>query len=85
MHIHGNHLNLSITNPYVVAAAEKTAASERAAKVRKKLIQSAAQVDGFDRPDGDLVIGRWMDQRNNPTYGEDAYYPSQSAGEPGSR
>jgi len=84
MHIHSNHMTPGITNPYVVAAAEKAAASERAAKVRKKLLKSAAKVDSIAVPDEDLLIGKWMVQRNSPTQEEDAIYRPNSTVEPDS-
>jgi len=84
MRIHSNHMTPGVTNPYVVAAAEKAAASERAAKVRKKLLKSAALANVYTIPDEDLMIGRWMDQRNSPTREEDGFYQPQSVIEPDS-
>jgi hypothetical protein len=73
MHIHGNHMNPGITNPYAAAAAEKAAALERAAEVRKKLLKSAAEADGNAIPEEDLMIGRWMGQQN--LQGDGFYHP----------
>ena len=57
MHTHRNQMNLGVTNPYMAAAAQKIAASERAAKVRKKLLKSAAPA-GFGR---DFCLARNID------------------------
>jgi len=84
MPIHRNQMSLGVTNPYVAAAAQKIAASERAAKVRKKLIKSAAQTEGFALPDSDLLIGRWMDQRNSPGKDAEGFYRPKSDSKPDS-
>jgi len=84
MHTHRNQMNLGVTNPYMAAAAQKIAASERAAKVRKKLLKSAAPAGGFALPDSDLLIGRWMDQRNGSGNNADGCYRTKSDSEPDS-
>jgi hypothetical protein len=60
MHIHGSQMNLNAINPYS-AAAEKAAAAQRAADVRKKLLKSASGLEGADCPDETLILGHWLD------------------------
>ena len=60
MHIHRNHPNLGVTNPFMAAAAEKAAASERAAKARRKLSKSGATIEGYFIAEQDRMIGQWM-------------------------
>lgn len=66
MQSHANHRTQGVTNPYIVAAAQKLAASQRAAKGSKKRIKGVAQVHSYIIPDRDLMMGRWMGQRNTP-------------------
>jgi hypothetical protein len=52
-------MNMNPVNPYS-AAAEKAIAAQRAADVRKKLVRSAAGIEGASGPEGDLMIRQWM-------------------------
>ncbi len=61
MHIHGNSMAVNAANFYSAGQNEKTAAAERAAKVRKKLLKNAAEIGGEESPEESLLIGKWMD------------------------
>lgn len=78
MHIHGNQMILNAVNPYS-AAAEKAAAAQRAADVRKKLVKSAVDIEGAANPDEAFMLGHWM----NSTQGrpqDDVEYHTTLAG-----
>jgi len=77
MHIHGNQMNFNAINPYS-AAAEKAAAAQRAADVRRKLARSANGVESVADPEDAFTLGRWMDF--NPSLGEDAEYHTAASG-----
>jgi hypothetical protein len=75
MHIHGNQWNLNAVNPYS-AAAENAAARQRAAETRKKLLKSAAEIEGAATPEETLLNGQWLDSRHSQTESEDQYRAS---------
>jgi hypothetical protein len=74
-------MNLNAVNPYS-AAAEKAAAAQRAADVRKKLMKSASDIDGVSSPDETFMIGQWMDSRHSQVESEDQYHASASGKDP---
>ena len=63
MHIHASQMNMNAASLYSAAGAEKAAASQRAADVRRKLMKSASDIEGVSSPDEAFMVGRWM----NPT------------------
>ncbi len=63
MHIHGAGQNPYTNNFYSVAQEEKAAAAQRAANVRKKLLKGAQSSDLELSPEADLLVGRWMAER----------------------
>ena len=78
MHIHGNQMNLNAVNPYS-AAAEKAAAAQKAADVRKKLMNSASPIEGISSPDEALMVGKWMVPGQGPVH-DDVEYHTSTAG-----
>jgi len=78
MHIHGNQMNLNAVNPYC-AAAEKAAAAQRAADVRKKLMKSASDIEGIASPDEAFMVGHWIDPRQSQPQ-TDVEYHTAAAG-----
>jgi hypothetical protein len=62
-------MNMNPVNPYS-AAAEKAVAAQRATDVRKKLLKSAAAVEGASGSEGDLMISQWMKADQNQAQGE---------------
>ncbi|MGA2168379.1 MAG: hypothetical protein ABSG62_09210 [Terracidiphilus sp.] len=81
MRIHGNQMNLNAVNPYS-AAAEKAVAAQRAADVRKKLMKSAADIQGTASPEGAFMLGQWMDSRHSQVESEDQYHACASGKDP---
>jgi hypothetical protein len=73
MHIHGSQMNVNAANLYSVGNGEKSAAAQRAADVRKKLLKSAQSVENSVDPEENLLIGHWLDSANHPSQGEDEY------------
>ena len=86
MHIHGNSMNINAANFYNAAQNEKTAAAQRAADVRKKLLKGASEIEGASTPEGTLLIGQWMDSRHSqvqsPSESQDQYHPSAAGKDP---
>ena len=70
MHIHGNSMNVNAANSYSVGNGEKSAAAQRAAEVRKRLLKSAAGVDNTASPEETLMIGHWLDSRHSQMEGD---------------
>ena len=81
MRIHGNLLNLNAVNPYF-AAAEKAAAAQRAADVRKKLTKSAADIERAASPEEAFMLGQWVDSRHSPVESENQYRAGASGKDP---
>jgi hypothetical protein len=73
MHIHANQMNLDAVNPYS-AAAEKAAAVQRAADVRKKLMKSASDIEGISSPDEAFMVGQWMDSTQSQAPADVEYH-----------
>jgi len=73
MHIHANQMNLDAVNPYS-AAAEKAAAVQRAADVRKKLMKSASDIEGISSPDEAFMVGQWMDSTQSQAQADVEYH-----------
>jgi len=61
MHIHGNPMNLNLAHLPSAGAANNAAATERAAEVRKNLLQPTDRVaEDFDS-DAVSMVGHWTD------------------------
>jgi hypothetical protein len=75
MRIHASPTNLNAVNPYS-AAAEKAAATQRAADVRKKLTKSASDIEGVSTPAEAYMVGDWMGARQGATHGDVEYHTS---------
>jgi len=82
MHIHGNSMSINAANFYSAAQNEKTAAAQRAADLRKKLLKSASEIEGAAPPEESLLIGQWMDSRHSQVQTEDQYHPSAAGKDP---
>jgi hypothetical protein len=82
MHIHGNSMNINATNFYSVGNGERSAATQRAAEVRKKLLKNAASVEASleagASPEESLLIGQWLDSRHSQVLSEDEYHTAAS-------
>jgi hypothetical protein len=71
-------MNFNAVNPYS-AAAEKAAAAQRAADVRKKLMKSPTDIEGISSPDEAYMVSHWMDPKQRPPH-DDVEYHTSSAG-----
>jgi len=81
MHIHASSMDFSAINPYS-AAAEKAAAAQRAADVRKKLMKSAGDIEGIASPDEAYMVSHWTDPKTAPRQSpprDDVEYHTSSA------
>ena len=70
MHIHAQSMNLNAVSLHSAAAAEKTAATQRAADVRRKLKAGALRLEAESDTEDDLRIGQWSndDSRQRQEY-----------------
>ncbi len=82
MHIHGELMNVQAANFYAASQGERTAAAQRAAEVRRKLLRGATEIDGSTSPEESLLIGQWLDGRHSQVPSEDEYRPSASGKDP---
>ena len=78
MHIHASQMNMNATSLYSAAGAEKAAAAQRAADVRKKLMKSASDIDGVSNPDEAFLIGQWTDSRHSQVESAEQYHTAAS-------
>ena len=62
MHIHHNPVTSGNAGIHSAAAAEKAAAAQRAAETRRKLLKSAAHVDGTLDAGELFMVGKWLDE-----------------------
>lgn len=62
MHIHGIQPNLNGYGGSLAVAAEKTAANQRAAEVRRKLMKVVQNADGELSEGEDFMVGRWLEK-----------------------
>jgi hypothetical protein len=70
MHINGNSMVVNQANFYAAAQGRRAASGEHSAEVRKKLLRSAAGLDGVT-PEEALMIGLWLDLRPNSMLTDD--------------
>ncbi|MGA3371558.1 MAG: hypothetical protein ABSC48_07330 [Terracidiphilus sp.] len=78
MHIHGNSMAVNAANFYAAAQNEKTAAAQRAAEVRRKLLKGASEIESSGTAEESLMIGQWMDSRHSQVESQDAYCTAAS-------
>ena len=71
-------LAVNAANFYSAGQNKKTAAAERAAEVRKKLLKGASQIEGAATPEETLLIGQWLDSRHSQVQSEDGYRTAAS-------
>jgi hypothetical protein len=73
MHIHGNPMQFNAVNLHTVAAAEKTAATQRATDVRKMLLNGDLNFENEFNTESGLVVARQS--------GGDSYQQGRNQGE----
>jgi len=81
MHVHGNQTNLNAVNPYS-AAAERAAAAQRAADVRKKLLKSAGGAEGRASPEEALMLDKWTGSAQGQVQGDTEYHTAVAGRDP---
>lgn len=64
-------------NLYSAAGAEKAAAAQRAADVRKKLMKGGFDIDGELNPEADFMVGRWLDGEYRQQQGQNDSEPEK--------
>ncbi len=64
MHIHHNPVMSGNAGIHSAGAAEKAAAAQRAAETRRKLLKSAAQIDGTLDAGELFMVGRWSEEHS---------------------
>jgi hypothetical protein len=78
MHIHGNSMAVNAANFYPASQNEKTAAAERAADVRKKLLKGASEAASAATPEESMMISQWLDSRHSQVQSGDQYRTAAS-------
>jgi len=78
MHIHATQMNMNSASLYSAAGAEKAAAAQRAADVRRKLVKSASDIEGAPSPDEAFLIGQWIDSRHSQVESAEQYHVATS-------
>jgi hypothetical protein len=78
MHIHATQMNMNSACLYSAAGAEKAAAAQRAADVRKKLMKSASDIEGASSPEEAFMISQWTDSRHSQVESADQYHAGAS-------
>jgi len=75
MHIHSNETSFNVVNPWS-AAAERAAATQKAADIRKRLMGSASEIQGVSSPDEAAMVGKWMVPGQSPLHVDVEYHTS---------
>jgi hypothetical protein len=75
-------MNINAANFYSVGNGEKSAAAERAAEVRKRLLKGAANVNGAATSEETLMIGQWLDSRHSQVESNAEYRAVASGRDP---
>lgn len=70
MHVHGSAMQGNPASLHPAAAAEKAAASQRSADVRKKLMNSGAALDEELNPDAGLMVQSWTQKDSQHQEGQ---------------
>jgi hypothetical protein len=81
MHIHPAAVGLHSINTYA-AGNERSAAAQRAAEVRKRLLKSAQSIESAADPDATLLVGQWLDSRHSQVLPQDEYHIAASGKDP---
>jgi len=75
-------MNLNSASATSMAGAEKAAAAQRAAEVRKKLAAGAQAAGSASSTEETLMIGHWLDSRHSQTESESEYHASAAGRDP---
>jgi septal ring factor EnvC (AmiA/AmiB activator) len=70
MHIHGHAMTPGTSATHSAAAAQKAAAAQRASETRRKLLKSAAELNGELDSQGVLMVGRWSEGGSSQRQGK---------------
>ena len=73
MHIHPAAIGLHPINTYA-AGNDGSAAAQRAAEVRKRLLKSGQSIESEPDPDAALLVGQWLDSRHSQVLPGDEYH-----------
>jgi hypothetical protein len=79
MHVHPAAVSLHSINTYAMAN-ERAATAQRAAEVRKRLLNSAQSIESD--PDATLLIGQWLDSRHSQVLPGDEYRTAAEGKDP---
>ncbi len=73
MHIHPAAVGLHSINTYATGN-DRSAAAQRAAEVRKRLLKSAQSIESDTDPDATLLVGQWLDSRHSQVLPQDEHH-----------
>jgi hypothetical protein len=71
-------MSINAASFLAVSQAEKSAAAQRAAEVRRKLLKGASEIKGTATLDESLLIGQWRDSRHSQVQSEEQYHTAVS-------
>jgi|HubBroStandDraft_5_1064220.scaffolds.fasta_scaffold37553_4 hypothetical protein len=77
MHIHPNPMSLNPANSWSPAA-DRAAATQKAADLRRKLMKSASDIEGIPSPDEAYRVDRLTDPLHGQSFSDDEYRPGNS-------
>jgi hypothetical protein len=78
MHIHGANLNVQGANFASISSGERSAAAQRAAEARKRLLRNAQTPGGDTTPEESMLICNWLNVCHNQSLADDEYRGSSS-------
>ena len=81
MHIHPSVIDLHPINSYA-AGNERTAAAQRAADVRRRLLKAAQSATAAATPEENLLIGQWLDSLHSQVLPPDSYHAASEGEDP---
>lgn len=74
MHTHGAIMNVQGANFASISSGDRSAAAEKAAEVRKRLLRNAETPGGDTTPEETALIGNWLNVFHNQSLADDEYH-----------
>ncbi len=81
MHIHPAAVGLHSINTYA-AGNVRSAAAQRAAEVRKRLLKSTQSIESGADSAATLLVGQWLDSRHSQVLPQDEYHSTAAGKDP---
>jgi hypothetical protein len=75
-------MNVNPANFYAASQGESAANAQKAAEVRKKLLNGAGQIEGASTPEETQMISHWLDGRHSQTESSEEYHAAAAGRDP---